>query len=151
MTKQAERELAWIALRVDDLRDSLHRTGDFEARARLELVASIEEIAGRLRQVAPVDDVPVSVAAGYLGVSQPTVRSWAKRGLLTESPRAKPLRIQADSLQRLRRSLDELRARGQDRDWLASLSDYLEDIADRRSDAVRLGLKELQDGELEPA
>jgi hypothetical protein len=49
------------------------------------------------------------------------------------------------------RALAESRARGQDRDWLAALIDYLHDMHDRRSQAVRTGLDELARGELEPA
>jgi hypothetical protein len=49
------------------------------------------------------------------------------------------------------RAAEELHARGQDRDWLAALADYLHDANDRRSDSVRQGLNELARGELEPA
>jgi hypothetical protein len=49
------------------------------------------------------------------------------------------------------RALEELRARGEDRDWLAAFADYLHDESDRRSDSVRRGLEELARGELEPA
>jgi hypothetical protein len=146
MTKAAERELVLIALQMDALRGSLD-----PADEQGELAAGMEEIAVRLRHVARVDDVPVSLAADYLGVSQPTVRAWAKRDLLKRTPGSKPLRVQAASLQRVRHSLDELRARGQDGDWLAGLTDYLEDIADRGSETVRQGLQELEAGKLEPA
>lgn len=47
--------------------------------------------------------------------------------------------------------LAELRARGQDPDWLAALVDYLHDIRDRRSASVRTGLDEMARGEVEPA
>jgi hypothetical protein len=146
MTKQAERELVLIALQVGALRDSLAPSD-----ADGDLAAGMDEIAVRLRNVARVDDVPVSLAADYLGVSAPTVRSWVKRGVLEPAPNSKPLRVGAASLQRVRHSLDELRARGQDGDWLASLTDYLDDIADRRSAPVQQGLKELERGKLEPA
>jgi len=49
------------------------------------------------------------------------------------------------------RAAEELRTRGQDRDWLAAFVDYLHDANDRRSDSVRRGLDELARGELEPA
>ena len=48
-------------------------------------------------------------------------------------------------------ALEELRARGEDRDWLAAFADYLHDKSDRGSDSVRRGLEELARGELEPA
>jgi hypothetical protein len=49
------------------------------------------------------------------------------------------------------RALGELRARGQDRNWLGALADDLHDMSDRRSESVRRGLDELAYGELEPA
>jgi hypothetical protein len=49
------------------------------------------------------------------------------------------------------RTVEELRTRGQDHDWLAAFVDYLHDANDRRSDSVRRGLDELARGELEPA
>jgi hypothetical protein len=49
------------------------------------------------------------------------------------------------------RAVEELHLRGQDRDWLAALVDYLHDANDRRSDSVCRGLRELARGELEPA
>jgi hypothetical protein len=48
-------------------------------------------------------------------------------------------------------AVEELRTRGQDRDWLAALADHLHDASDRRSDSVRRGVDELARGELEPA
>ena len=48
-------------------------------------------------------------------------------------------------------ALEELRARGDDHDWLAALTDYLHDASDRRSDSVRRGLEELARGDLEAA
>ncbi len=49
------------------------------------------------------------------------------------------------------RALDELRERGQDRDWLEALLDYLHDLQTRRSPAIEDGLQQLKRGELEPA
>ena len=34
------------------------------------------------RYLGDLDPIPVSVAASLLGVSEPTIRSWARRGLL---------------------------------------------------------------------
>jgi hypothetical protein len=49
------------------------------------------------------------------------------------------------------RALEELRERGTDREWLAALVDYLDDLAVRRSPAVQRGLADMEAGELEPA
>lgn len=71
--------------------------------------------------------------------------------MLERKPSSKPLQIDRDSARRVQRALGELRARGQDRDWLADLVDYLHDESDRQSESVRRGLEELARGELEPA
>lgn len=93
----------------------------------------------------------VEATAQYLGVSAPTVRTWVKRGVLERKPGSIPLQIDRDSARRVQRGLVELRERGQDREWLATLVDYLHDERDRRSEPVRQGLGELACGRLEPA
>jgi hypothetical protein len=95
--------------------------------------------------------LPVASAADYLGVSEPTVRSWVKRGVLRAVPSAKPVVIELPSLRSAHRAIEELRERGQDRDWLRALVDYLDDLAVRESPEVQRGLAELEAGELEPA
>ena len=49
------------------------------------------------------------------------------------------------------RALTELRERGQDRDWLQAVVEYLHDREARESDALRKGISQLQRGQLEPA
>jgi len=71
--------------------------------------------------------------------------------VLERKPSSKPVQIDRDSARRVHRALGELRTRGQDRDWLAALVDYLHDERDRRSESVRRGLEELARGELAPA
>lgn len=56
-----------------------------------------------------------------------------------------------ESLRRVGRALDELRERGQDRDWLEALLDYLHDLQTRRSPTLEEGLQQLGRGELELA
>lgn len=102
-------------------------------------------------EVAQGTGLSVDAAAHYLGVSAPTVRAWMERGVLERKPGSKPAQIDRESARRLHRALAELRTRGQDRDWLAALVDYLHDTRDRRSKSVRKGLEELKRGELEPA
>jgi hypothetical protein len=45
----------------------------------------------------------------------------------------------------------ELRARGEDREWLEGVVRYVEDMTDRSSSSVRQGLKDLAEGKLQPA
>jgi transposase len=95
--------------------------------------------------------VLVAQAAEHLGVSGPTVRSWMQRGALRTVPGATPAQIEPESLRRVTRGIAELRERGQDRDWLLALVDYLDDINVRRNPALREGLEQLRRGDYEPA
>ena len=95
--------------------------------------------------------VSVATASERLGVSEPTIRSWVKRGALKTVPEVRPMQIEPESLHRVTRALAELRERGQDRDWLQALVDHLHDREARRSDALQKGLAQLKRGQLEPA
>jgi hypothetical protein len=66
----------------------------------LEDPAQVQRMLWRIRQVAheAAVGVPVDTAALMLDVSQPTVRSWVERGILTSVPGQRPVRVTADSL-----------------------------------------------------
>ena len=112
---------------------------------------AMEEAHQTLEAVGHAAGVPVAHAARRLGVSEPTVRSWIARGALRRVPGSSPVEIEPSSLRQVSSALDELREHGQDRDWLATLVDYLEDRQTRRRPALKKGLQQLQRGELEPA
>ncbi len=107
----------------------------------------------QLKRAAPdaARGVPVAEAAKYLGVSEPTVRLWIRRGALAVLPGSKPVLIEHESLRGVGRAVRELRAKGEDREWLEGVVRYVEDMADRSSPSVRQGLKELAEGKLQPA
>ena len=90
-------------------------------------------------------------AAKYLGVSEPTVRLWVRRGALAALPGSKPALVEHESLRRVGRAVREVRAKGEDREWLEGVVRYVEDMADRSSPSLRQGLKELAEGKLQPA
>lgn len=157
MATREQRVAADVLVRLDDVGD---RLGELAARreahhARAALLRAVEDLSAAVSrletEVARGTGLSVDAAAGYLDVSVPTVREWTQRGVLERKPGTKPLQINRDSARRIYRALDELRARGQDRDWLAALVDYLHDARDRRSESVRRGLEELARGEVEPA
>jgi hypothetical protein len=79
------------------------------------------------------------------------VRLWAKRGALAPVPGSKPTQIEHDSLRRTGRALRELRAKGQDHEWLEAILSYIKDIGDRSNPSVRRGLRDLAEGKLQPA
>lgn len=118
-----------------------------------ELAEQLMAMGKQLKRAAPnaARGVPVTEAAKYLGVSEPTVRLWVRRGALAALPGSKPALIEHESLRGVGRAVRDLRARGEDREWLEGVVRYVEDMADRSSPSVRQGLKELAEGKLQPA
>lgn len=114
-------------------------------------IDALDEAQEVLISVRHTPGVSVAAASQRLCVSEPTIRSWVKRGALEAVPDARPIQIEPESLHRVNRALGELRARGQDRDWLQALVDHLHDRDARGSDALRKGLAQLKRGQLESA
>lgn len=61
------------------------------------------------------------------------------------------MQIEPESLHRASRALTELRERGQNRDWLQALVNYLHDREAREGDTLQEGISQLKRGKLEPA
>jgi DNA-binding transcriptional regulator YdaS (Cro superfamily) len=112
---------------------------------------ALDEAQEVLESVEHAPGVSVAGASALLGVSEPTVRNWAKHGALRVVPDSAPLQIEAASLHGVSRALNELRKRGTDRDWLRALVDYSHDRQALDSAAVREGTAQLELGELEAA
>lgn len=148
MGKRDRQQVARAVVEIEDVRDELAASnGDFSS-----VVAQLDRVVARLDgEALATPGLPVSEAAAYLQLSEPTIREWLKRGALRSVPDAKPVLVDRESLRSVRRAVDELRERGKDADWLRSLFDYLDDMAVRRSPGVRHGLEELAAGKIEPA
>lgn len=151
MATKHDRALASFLVGLDDVVEELSVVSDPQRSA--ELAERLMSMGAQLKRAAPnaARGVPVAEAAKYLGVSEPTVRLWVRRGALASLPGSKPVLIEYESLRRVGRAVRELRARGEDREWLESVVRYVEDMADRSSPSVRQGLKELAEGKLQPA
>lgn len=104
-----------------------------------------------LLSVKHTPGVCVAAASEQLGVSEPTIRSWVKRGALVAVPKASTMQIEPESLHRVSRALAELRERGRDRDWLQAVVDHLHDRDARKSDVVQKEIVQLKRGQLKPA
>lgn len=151
MATKYDRALASFLVGLDDVVEELsvvsdpHRSG--------ELAEQLMAMGSQLKRAAPnaARGGPVAEAAKYLGVSEPTVRLWVRRGALAALPGSKPALIEHESLRRVGRAVRELRARGEDREWLEGVVRYVEDMADRSSPSVRRGLEDLAEGRLQPA
>jgi excisionase family DNA binding protein len=101
----------------------------------LERLAAAEEDDGRRRRLLRVHDrlatrsegAKVSEAAGVLGLSVPTVRSWVEAGVLQAEHGRQPVRITYGSLAAAKRALDEIRAHQADRPLLTAVMRMLRD------------------------
>ena len=134
---------------------ALYTLGDareaIESGRRDAALDALDEAKGVLSSVEHAPGVSVAAAGERLGVSEPTIRSWVKRGALRAVPKSSPVQIEPESLHRVSRALAELRERGQDRDWLQAVVDELHDRETRQSDELRKGISQLKRGQLEPA
>lgn len=143
-----KRDAQLVARALYTLADARDAVENGQSTAALDALDNAVEV---LRSVAHSPGVSVAAASELLGVSEPTVRTWAKRGALRAVPRTTPAQIEVASLRLATRALAELRERGQDRDWLAALAGYLHDDRARRGNAVEEGSSQLRHSQLEPA
>lgn len=144
MTKQEAQEITHALMVVNDAREAVKH-----ARQR-DVIEALDELEQSLSRLNPAPGVSVARAAQWLGVSEPTVRNWITRGILEQIEGQSPIQVGPDGLQHVNRAIAELRSRGQDRDWLKSLADYMQDEAARRSPTMREGLEQFRSGKLEP-
>jgi DNA invertase Pin-like site-specific DNA recombinase len=145
MGKRDAQSVTMALISLDDARDAL------QSGRRDAAIQAMQEAHRTLEGIGHAAGVPVAQAARRLGVSVPTVRSWIARGALAAIKGSSPVEIEPESLRSVGRALDELRERGQDREWLQALVDYLDDRKARQRPALREGLEQLARGELEPA
>ena len=169
MTRRSRHEMAYAVADIEDARDELRTValpalteGPVTASALRERLAvgsravedaleRLADVQARLTQEVAAAGVPVSEAARYLDVSEPTIRDWVARGLLEPVPDAKPVLLEVVGMRRVERGLRELRERGQDRDWTRALVHLLHDRAELARPEIVAGLDELRRGTLEPA
>jgi Homeodomain-like domain len=140
MGKRDAQSVTMALISLDDARDAL-MSGSRDAAMR-----AMEEAHQTLEAIGHAAGVPVAQAARRLGVSVPTVRSWIARGALRAIKDSSPVEIEPDSLRSVSRALGDLRERGQDREWLTALVDYLHDREARHSPALKDGLEQLAHG-----
>lgn len=151
MASKHDRALASFLIDLDDVVEELSVVSDPQRSE--ELAERLMAMGAQLKRAAPnaAQGVPVAEAAKYLGVSEPTVRLWMRRGALAALQGSKPVLVEHESLRRVGRAVRELRAKGEDREWLEGVVRYVQDMTDRSSPSVRQGLKELAEGKLQPA
>jgi hypothetical protein len=146
MTKQEKRALAAGFITLED---TLHRTEDALQNGSVEQALSeLQETQHAVAAMRPAE-IDVAQAATALGVSEPTVRAWARRGLMNVV-REHPMTLTFPSVVDLRRRLERLReVAGNERRWQSLLAA----AADQRElgePGAREGLAEALAGETEP-
>ena len=119
---------------IDDVADSL---GDAARRAELIKV-------GRAF-VGDLGPIPVSVAAPLLEVSEPTVRTWTKRGLLPQASSGNGLDVLR--LYEVFILVRRLRAAGHNRDLLSKVWLTLSDSAVLERDDLKESLEQMRSGQ----
>jgi hypothetical protein len=112
-----------------------------EVRRRL---ASVRD-----RRLTEVPGVPVSVAAGVLGLSAQSVRAWLDAGVLDAVPGSQPLQVSTPRLVSVVSLVHRLRRAGRDRDLLRAVVDRLEDARISTLPRVRRSLDQLHRGQVE--
>ena len=90
-----------------------------------ERAQALESVAERWLASAP--GLRPSIAAVLLGLSEPTVRAWAKRGILRVRSSKPRLLLDPASVLEVRQLVSELRAAGQTRDLLDEVYNRLAD------------------------
>jgi hypothetical protein len=146
MTK---REQWTLAAGFITLEDTLHRTEDALQNGSVEqALAELQETQHAIAAMRPAE-IDVAQAATALGVSKPTIRAWARRGLI-DVVGERPMTLDFASVVDLRRDLERLReTTGSEKRWrslLAAAADQREFAQDGASE----GFAEALAGNAEP-
>jgi hypothetical protein len=127
---------------VEDL-DAVLADTSVEPRARKRLTQV------RDRRLAEVPGVPISVAAGMLGLSPQSVRAWINAGVLDAVADTRPVKVSTGRLAKVVSLVERLRRAGKDRDLLNAVIDRLEDERLLAQPRVRRSLDQLRRGQVE--
>jgi hypothetical protein len=117
------------------------RYGESEEVARLEQLA--------WRRLEEAEPVRLSDAQQLLGVSNQTVRNWAKDGVLDDCC-GSPQRVGLGSVIRARELVEQLRAQGREREFMATVLSRLEASALERDTDFRKSVGQMRRGERVP-
>jgi hypothetical protein len=146
MTKREQRALAAGFITLED---TLHRTEDALQNGTVkQALSELQETQHVVAAMRPAE-IDVAQAATALGVSKPTVRAWARRGLI-DVISDQPMTLAFPSIVELRHDLERLReTAGCEKRWQSLLAA----AADQRELAepgAREGFAEAIAGNTEP-
>jgi hypothetical protein len=145
MTK---RERGALAVGFITLDDTLHRTEDALEQGSLE--RALDQLRQTRHTVASMrpETIDVAQAALALGVSAPTVRAWARRGLMNIATE-QPMTLTFASVIDLRHRLDRLRETAGDAKRWQSLLAAAADQREFAEDGAREGFADALAGNTE--
>lgn len=146
--KTMQREMVATLVSIDDATGVLGEVNSLDdtAEIRRRVKAAEETLAELERRLGEETSVEVSQAAKILAVSPPTVRAWAKRGILEPLPGRSPMAVSFESVRRTRRLLAELRAQGGDREFVQRLLDAALDQRELSRAGAARGLEQWRSG-----
>jgi hypothetical protein len=146
MTRREQRELAAGFMTLEE---TLHRTEDALQNGSVEQALSeLQETQHAIAAMRPAE-IDVAQAATALGVSEPTVRAWARRGLI-DVIRERPMALAFGSVVDLRRDLERLRQTASSEKRWQSLLAAAADQRELAEPGAREGLAEALAGNTEP-
>ncbi|HEY5342754.1 MAG TPA: hypothetical protein VIJ66_03750 [Solirubrobacteraceae bacterium] len=146
MTKREQRALAAGFITLED---TLHRTEDALANGTVEQALSeLQETQHAIAAMQPAE-IAVAQAATALGVSEPTVRAWARRGLI-DVIRERPMTLAFGTVVDLRRDLQRLRETASSEKRWQSLLAAAADQREFAQDGAREGFADALAGNTEP-
>jgi hypothetical protein len=146
MTKREQQALAAGFITLED---TLHRTEDAlqngSVKQALSELEATQDVVAAMRPT----EMDVAQAATALGVSAPTVRAWARRGLI-DVVREQPMILAFPSVVALRRDLERLRETASSEKRWRSLLAAAADQRELARDGAREGLADALAGRTEP-
>jgi hypothetical protein len=146
MTK---REQSALAAGFITLEDTLHRTEDALANGSVkQALSELQETQHTIAAMRPAE-IDVAQAATALGVSEPTVRAWARRGLI-DITTERPMKLSFASVVDLRHRLERLLETAGDTKRWQSLLAAAADQRELAEPGAREGLAEALAGKSEP-
>ncbi len=148
---QVRRQAGLALLEAEELLDRVARERstlddaptDSALDALKETFDRIEIIARRLRDaLGDAGGVSVEQAAHRLDVTAPTVRKWIREGFLEAIQGRKPVEVDASSVVRVERVLDDVRQAYPTRQWTRALAALLHDRDLLAQDWAREGIEQ---------
>jgi hypothetical protein len=135
-----EQRIRKLFERVETVEDVANTLAEDDER-RTKLLAVSNDALADESTIRPI------IAARVLGLSEKTVRAWAKQGVLTVVRRSPRLLLDVQSVHMISHLIRDLRAAGRDRDLLDEVWHRLSDTVVLERDDLRKSLDQMHRGQ----